>query len=80
MTDLEGEVAEYIKVVERKQNEIDSLNSQLETQSNRLRDIRELNAKSEDTILELQSKWQTRTQADSLSIIIVKCQGASEGS
>ena len=56
VTSLEGEVADYIKLVERKQNEIDSLNNQLETQSNRLRDIRELNAKSEETVIGLQSK------------------------
>lgn len=56
IAELEGELGDYIKVVERKQNEIDSLNSQLEGQSNRLRDLRELNAKSGDTTLELQSK------------------------
>ena len=56
VTELDGEVADYIKLVERKQGEVDSLNGQLESQSTRLRELRELNARAEDAMLEVQSK------------------------
>lgn len=53
---MEEEIASYIRTVERKQTEIDGLNAQLESQSGRLRELREANAKLEEALFAVQSK------------------------